>query len=229
VSVRWDDFLKAGKFFAKEQKQQTRLTMAFDQPIEADRVEDLGFVSSFLRAPIVGTIMWILGGDEAQKREEQEKQKAMEKELIGESSSEVDGELDSLPSLQLQQLIDRNKEAMSGLALQKKKPPSMIGSDISDFGDCALVEEAEIARPDSSDSRDGPIQHATLKRTKKMSWSDESGHRLAVYMDEEVSLLFGSYMYCSEVSLGSLVAFWTIQIWFSVLSLFIITTVFDVS
>ena len=45
--------------------------MAFDRPIEADRVEDLGLFASFLRAPVVGTILWLLGGEEAKKAEDE--------------------------------------------------------------------------------------------------------------------------------------------------------------
>lgn len=46
--------------------------MAFEHPIEADRVEDLGLFASFMRAPVVGTIMWFLGGADAQRAEEEE-------------------------------------------------------------------------------------------------------------------------------------------------------------
>ena len=35
--------------------------MAFDRPLEADRVDDLGLLSAFVRAPVLGPIMWILG------------------------------------------------------------------------------------------------------------------------------------------------------------------------
>lgn len=40
--------------------------MAFDRPMEADSVDDLGFVTSLIRAPVVG-IMWLLGGDQAKQ------------------------------------------------------------------------------------------------------------------------------------------------------------------
>ena len=40
--------------------------MAFDRPIEADRVDDLGLISSLIRAPVMG-IMWLLGGQHAEK------------------------------------------------------------------------------------------------------------------------------------------------------------------
>ena len=49
--------------------------MAFERPIEADRVEDLGLFSSFIRAPIVGTILWFLGGEDAKKAEEEDRRR----------------------------------------------------------------------------------------------------------------------------------------------------------
>lgn len=58
--------------------------MAFDQPIEADQVDDLGLLSSLIRAPVVG-IMWLLGGDEEEKKKEQEKV------LLEKDSEDVDG------------------------------------------------------------------------------------------------------------------------------------------
>ena len=42
--------------------------MAFDRPLEADSVDDLGLFSSFLRAPVIGTICWLLGGEDAKKQ-----------------------------------------------------------------------------------------------------------------------------------------------------------------
>lgn len=36
--------------------------MAFNQPIEADN-PDLDHLTTFSQAPILGTIMWLLGGD----------------------------------------------------------------------------------------------------------------------------------------------------------------------
>ncbi|KAL3780071.1 hypothetical protein HJC23_007320 [Cyclotella cryptica] len=65
--------------------------MAFDRPIEADRVEDLGLFASFLRAPVVGTILWLLGGEDAKKAEEEERRgkqerKSQEDEQHGEES-----------------------------------------------------------------------------------------------------------------------------------------------
>jgi hypothetical protein len=53
--------------------------MAFDHPLEADKVDDLGLFSTFVRAPIVGVIMWAIGGDEAKKLDVLEQQNALGK------------------------------------------------------------------------------------------------------------------------------------------------------
>lgn len=66
--------------------------MAFDRPIEADRVDDLGLLASLIRAPVVG-IMWLLGGDHAEEagEEEQQNQKRVEQELLASAKEDSDG------------------------------------------------------------------------------------------------------------------------------------------
>jgi hypothetical protein len=49
------------------------VSMAFDHPLEADRVDDLNFFSTIIRAPVVGALFWFLGGEEAKQRNEDEK------------------------------------------------------------------------------------------------------------------------------------------------------------
>lgn len=56
--------------------------MAFDRPLEADSVDDLGLFSSFLRAPVIGTICWLLGGEDAKKQADKEEKKRLEKEIM---------------------------------------------------------------------------------------------------------------------------------------------------
>ena len=64
--------------------------MAFDRPIEADQVDDLGLMSSLIR-PIV----WLLGGSHDEEAEGEEKLKEAERNgrtedaIMGGSSAEV--------------------------------------------------------------------------------------------------------------------------------------------
>ncbi|KAL3815912.1 hypothetical protein ACHAXA_005760 [Cyclostephanos tholiformis] len=70
--------------------------MAFDRPIEADSVDNLGLLSSLIRAPILG-IMWLLGGEHTKEDEKlNQESESIEKELSdteynGRGSSEAGG------------------------------------------------------------------------------------------------------------------------------------------
>jgi hypothetical protein len=152
--------------------------MAFDHPLEADKVDDLGLFSTFVRAPVVGFIMWALGGDEAKKREEEEQRKRQVKEqLEGETAESAPSEEKSVPSMQLQQMIEHNRNKKMG----KKMFPRMVGSDLSDFGDLATASDSTFCDTDDEcDCGDG----GGLRRTKKMSWSDESGKDLCEMINE---------------------------------------------
>lgn len=138
--------------------------MAFNRPIEADQVDDFGLFSTFIRAPLVGVIMWALGGDEAKRQEEEQRDR---------QAKHGGEEEPPIPPTQLQQMISHNRMKKKG----KKMPPRLIGSDLSDFGHLAIQSESDIE--DTEDDAGGG-----LKRNKKMSWSDESGQSLCEVADE---------------------------------------------
>jgi hypothetical protein len=148
--------------------------MAFHRPLESDKVDDLGLFSSFVRAPVVGVLMWALGGDEAKKREAEEKQKELDLQLaLSENKEPHEKPIDAS---QLQQMIELNRSRKKGT----KKMPNLIGSDLSDFGNLVLHESDEY---DDSE-REGYEEEKGLRRAKKMSWSDESGQDLCEVIDE---------------------------------------------
>lgn len=64
--------------------------MAFDQPIEADSVDDLGFLSSLIRAPVVG-VLWLLGHNSDNEDEEEDNQKQGNDQLDGEIMGDSKG------------------------------------------------------------------------------------------------------------------------------------------
>ena len=151
-------------------------TMAFDMPIDADRVDDLGLFSFFLRAPIVGTLMWILGGHEAKKQqEEEEKTRQKDDENYLKNTRP--------PPAQLQKMIESNQQKRRGIM---KKTPRLVGSDISDFGDCAI--QLNAAEMEHHFAFSTPKDDYDLKKNnKRMSWSDESGQDLVQYIGNDVS------------------------------------------
>jgi len=153
----------------------TKERMAFDRPLDADRVDNLGLLSSFLRAPIVGPIMWILGGDMAQKQEDEERRKAT-RTALGTSDASRDESSE-----------DRRKPISDQSKIQYESSTNASGilySDMAETSDCAQEFE----------SNDDGLQIATTglrksrqlfdKKTRKTSWSDESGQSLAQYYDE---------------------------------------------
>ena len=148
--------------------------MAFDRPLEADKVNDLGLFSTFVRAPIVGSIMWALSGDEAKKREIEEQRKQERRDLEGEDH---ESEEKPIAATQLQQMIEHNRNRKKS----KKNVPNLIGSDLSDFGDLAIhAESADLDDAEREECEFG----GSLRRNKKMSWSDESGQYLCEVIDE---------------------------------------------
>jgi hypothetical protein len=138
--------------------------MAFDSPLEADRIDDLGFVSAFIRAPVIGTLMWVLGGSKAM--EEDEKDQMM-----------IDSENDGTSRHHNHRHSLNMKETNGKL---KKTAPRLIGSDISEF-----AAEAEALSLEGCSLQ----EYSDLRKSRKMSWSDESGQDLCQYI-EEVSLFY---------------------------------------
>jgi len=144
--------------------------MAFDHPIEADRIDDLGLFSAFIRAPVVGTLMWVLGGSKAMEEEEKEKELML-----------IDGEDDGTSTSRSTRHV-LNMEEVNGKL--KKTAPRLIGSDISEFGECAAEAEALALQRSSSLRRSSS---KGLRKSRKMSWSDESGQNLCEYIEESTT------------------------------------------
>jgi len=170
-------------------------TMAFDHPIEADRIDDLGLFSAFIRAPVVGTLMWVLGGSKAMEEEEKEKELML-----------IDGEDDGTSTSRSTRHV-LNMEEVNGKL--KKTAPRLIGSDISEFGECAAEAEALALQRSSSLRRSSS---KGLRKSRKMSWSDESGQNLCEYIEEVSfsSTFTGSIVFAvtgEKVSLGILCLF----------------------
>jgi len=154
-------------YYAVSKKQPT---MAFERPLEADRVDDLGFLSSFVRAPIVGPLMYLLGGDMAKK---------LNKEG-DEDSSRLDKKC--------------NRDGCGGEDSVDVVPPeevgdNMIASDVSDSGDSgSSVSDDEEEEPLFDKTRrvrsmESSLHRAGLTKTvnnlsisrgrRRLSFSDE--------------------------------------------------------
>jgi hypothetical protein len=164
--------------------------MAFDRPLEADQVDDLNLFSMLLRAPVLGTLIWILGGDASRKEEEEARRREDIQSFSECKTHSSDASL--TPSL-------RSSKSQPRKSALKKKSSLTIGSEVSDLCDSvgnisnasALQHEGlEITRSYSSSSSCSAKDSSLKERKKELSWSDENGHQLVKY-DNEVSISNG--------------------------------------
>ena len=146
--------------------------MAFDRPLEADRVDDLGLFSAFIRAPVIGTLMWVLGGSKAMEEEKKQKEKL----------TDDDGTTYGISRTLTSHQTTRNPLNMKEMdGKMKKTAPRLIGSDLSDFGECAAEAES-LSLSKSSSLQESSSK--SLRKSRRMSWSDESGENLCEYIEE---------------------------------------------
>jgi hypothetical protein len=145
--------------FLIDQRRESK--MAFDRPIEADRIGDFNLFSAFVRAPL-----WILGG------------------VLGSSSNEDDcakkgSDICSLSSQQTPGIGGSSRVRVisndalpfhSSRAINSEEPVDQLHR----FGECSVEWHSSA---DDSASRG-------LKRGKNLSWSDESGRSLVEFNDE---------------------------------------------
>lgn len=154
--------------------------MAFDRPLDADRVDGDGFISSFVRAPIVGPVMWVLGGLLAKNMAGAEN-KILEEHTFDENSAKntcMKQDNEDLPidrDNTLNQMDpNRSNDMPSAMTRHDKSMKSLhILPTISDF---SLEEENDDPNP---------TQCARNKNRRKMSWADESGQSLDEYYQED--------------------------------------------
>uniref|UniRef100_A0A7S2W487 Uncharacterized protein n=1 Tax=Eucampia antarctica TaxID=49252 RepID=A0A7S2W487_9STRA len=162
--------------------------MAFDRPLEADKIDDLGLFSSFLRAPIVGPIMWMIGGSSAMKKEEEEKEKVSTKNTVLNSPDQERKEPGRLNSYESDFMdigvsperfpSDVSDEGEGSDAFSSDDEPSTLPEMISKLN----VHPYDISK--KSLRRSKKIDHSLHNKTRRMSWSDESGQDLVHICDE---------------------------------------------
>jgi hypothetical protein len=158
--------------------------MAFDQHIEADRIDDFNLFSAFVRVPLL-ILEGVLGNQK--------------------QSCDTKDRLDS---------IDKGKRTSS----PPQSPPRVVSDDdlatpqqqYETVSSNVLINRmnqtyAALSRsPSSKSSTDlSSVPTKGLKRTSKMSWSDESGRSLVEYSDEVSlhSFFFLFFFDCLELFL----------------------------
>jgi hypothetical protein len=165
----------------------TTTTMAFDHPIEADRIDDFSLFSAFVRAPL-----WILGGVLGIKQHDEEDASLKPRSLNndGDCSSSRSCSITSPPCSPIHSVSTHYPEDVNmSPSLQR----TSAWTSISESNDSSSPMPPESRNP-IADNADNPVvSFEGLQRTKKMSWSDESGQRLCEYA--EVSEHFQSFRF----------------------------------
>jgi hypothetical protein len=132
--------------------------MAFEIPLEADRIDDLNLFSTFVRAPVIGTLFWLLGGHNQSKDDESSNPRLDDND--GEALIDDNSHTDIDSSTMKRSLSKAQRCTL------KKAAPSLIGSEIS---------ESEVR--ESLDAmclhQEISYKHIPGMEKKSLSWSDE--------------------------------------------------------
>lgn len=153
--------------------------MAFDRPIEADRIDDFNLISAFVRAPL-----WILSG------------------FLGIKTTNDDDDIVRLPRLD----DDLHSNSCSSSSSSNHhhhehhhcSSPRGVVTSLSastttttrslQLGETAPWDAAVFHQRTSDDPVDEASSSTTctdgLNRSKNLSWSDQSGQRLCEYANE---------------------------------------------
>mmetsp|Transcript_20787 Transcript_20787/g.31577 ORF Transcript_20787/g.31577 Transcript_20787/m.31577 type:complete len:174 (-) Transcript_20787:1246-1767(-) len=167
--------------------------MAFDRPIEADNI-DGGIIASFVRAPIVG-IAWVLGG--LLLDENKENDRITTSRAIG-SASHDEEHTPIKPILSPQTAAVINSGRPVTYFADGREGDNSDGNSFNTT--CKRTSSSESNQSDGTEGTTSPHLpqlYPMRKKSRKTSWSDESGQDLVEYYEDKVSSKFKSYT-CTE-------------------------------
>ena len=159
-----------------------KLKMAFEQNLEADRIEGFNIFSAFIRVPLL-VLGGILGGDGSSSFNNVDSDDSLMSHC---HSRSMDVDLNTSAT------NDNLDVQFHGAATDCTKPLSQQQTSNTTSINNSIQREQPDCRADHTHNNQG------MKRTKTMSWSDESGLPL-VYENDEVRAekfpLFRYYRY----------------------------------
>lgn len=139
--------------------------MAFEQQLEADRIDDFNLFSAFVRVPLL-----ILEGVLGQQKEEPKK-----KERLDDACERSTTEATKLPQNETVRVVSDEDLSLSTLSTSpnsNRKPLVRLeggGKSNALSRKSSLTSFTDLVTP---------------KKTRQTSWSDESGLSLVEYLDE---------------------------------------------
>lgn len=157
--------------------------MAFDQPLEADRIDDFNLISAFVRAPL-----WLLSGFLGSKKTNND-----DDDDIVRSPRLDDDHSNSCSSSHEHHSSPRGVTSLSpstnrSLPRRETSPwdAAVFHQRTTCCDDPSMVSDFSAAA--STDTGEASTDTGGLKRNKKLtknlSWSDQSGQRLCEYANE---------------------------------------------
>lgn len=161
--------------------------MAFDTPLEADRPGELNLLNALVRAPVVGTLMWIFGGDAARAEEAQLQDcsatittagsRCASSSSVQNSRLEYEDTLHDWPDMDTEMNMDGNGHHNHNKLRRGQRDKAGAASATAAL---AHIQQTTLD-PHINDNADD-------KARRQMSWSDESGQSLVEYFDENVKV-----------------------------------------
>jgi hypothetical protein len=144
--------------------------MAFEIPLDADQVDDLNLFSTLVRAPVIGTLLWIFGSSKGQSQRVDDEVK---EQFIDDSTYVVE-------SNQQTSATNGDSKIRQHTNSLKKAAPSLIGSVISEAELVDSLEAVSLYGYTGSYSSN----YTSGAPKKELSWSDDVGKNLVIYETE---------------------------------------------
>jgi hypothetical protein len=143
--------------------------MAFDRPIEADMVDDFSLFSAFVRAPL-WIISGMLGGGSSSHPEDDEPGAVHRLDSNGHTGRSQQGSYKGSPVCVRKAVSDYDAADTGGETTHNNDHPRSSQTTNESEGCCGA--SIDIGMPPG------------LKRSKNLSWSDESGQSLVEFNDQ---------------------------------------------
>ena len=145
-------------------------TMAFEIPLDADQVDDLNLFSTLVRAPVIGTLLWIFGSSKGQSQRGDDEVK----EQFIDDGAYVDESNHQTSATNSDCKIRQHTQSL------KKAAPSLIGSEISETELVDSLDAVSLYGYTGSYSSN----YTSGAPKKELSWSDDVGKNLVIYEAE---------------------------------------------
>lgn len=153
--------------------------MAFDQHIEADRIDDFNLFSAFVRVPLL-ILENVLGEKKSNEKDLLlESSCSSSKDHVVDCTGEENSSSSSSSGYHSQKKILSYTEMSNARQMEMTNSNSVLSNRTNNSSNLSSRQSHGSLSEMSSSS-----QLPGLKRTTKMSWSDESGLSLVEYSDE---------------------------------------------